>query len=121
MFSPLKILLLLIWGPWTDIGEQRRDSGLVFGEERHRRWGLGWGKWRGVRAAPVEGLCGGGGARRRPVHGESGAAAALCSGGGVPVAWGGRGGVGELPGGEVKPSGGSVVVEEGCGAPATAS
>ena len=45
----------------------------------------------------------------------------LCSGGGVPVAWGGGGGVGELPGGEVKPSGGSVVVEEGCGAPATAS
>ena len=62
------------------------DSGLVFGEERHRRCGLGWGKWRGVRAA-----------------------------------WGGGGGVGELPGGEVKPSGGSVVVEEGRGAPATTS
>ena len=121
MFSPLKTLLLLTWGPWTDIGEQRRDSGPVFGEERHRQWGLGWGKWRGVRAALVEGLCGGGGARRRPVHGESRAAAALCSGSGVPVAWGGGGGVEELPGGEVKPSGGSVVVEEGCGAPATAS
>jgi len=52
---------------------------------------------------------------------KQGAAAGLCNGGGVPVAWGGGGGVGELPRGEVKPFGGSVVVEEGCGAPATAS
>jgi len=78
-------LLLLTWGPWTDIGEQRRDSGPVFGEERHRRWGLGWGKWRGVRAAPVDGLGGGWGGlwravlgRRRPPQATPAPTKALC-------------------------------------------
>ena len=60
---------LLHLGPWNlfssnwrslaDIGEQRRVGRPFSGEERHRRWGLGWGKWRGVRAAPVDGLGGG--------------------------------------------------------------
>ena len=41
---------------------------------------------------------------------KQGAAAGLCNGGGVPVAWGGGRGVGELPGGELKRSVGLVVV-----------
>ena len=64
-----------------------------------------WGRGCSEAAGPWRVRGGGGAVQRR-----------RCSGG-----LGGDGGVGELHGGAVKPSGGSVVVEEGCGAPATAS
>ena len=55
---PLEFCLLLSVGPWS--GEEQRREGAAFpGEERLRRWGLGWGKWRGGRAAPIDGLGGG--------------------------------------------------------------
>ena len=70
---------------------------------------------------PFPGLIGAVGGQRWELDVERAAGGGLNRGGAVPVGWGGGGGVGELPRGEVKPFGGSVVVEEGCGAPATAS
>src|SRR6185312_3289259 len=78
MLGPLDFCFLLSGGPWS--GEEQRREGAAFpGEERLRRWGLGWGKWRGGRAAPVEGLGGGWGARNWRHRGER-RPAVVCSG-----------------------------------------
>ena len=66
---PLEFCLLLSVGPWS--GEEQRREGAAFpGEERLRRWGPHWGKERGDRGLPLEGLGSRGGAWRRRLRGE---------------------------------------------------
>ena len=69
-----------------DADESRGGDGdLDFGEFAHRQLGGKGGGARGRRGKPVGGLDWGQGGRSWAVHGKVGAAAALCSGGGVPA------------------------------------
>ena len=75
---PLEFCLLLCVGPWS--GEEQRREGAAFpGEERLRQWGPHWGKARGDRGLPLEGLGARDGGLQRWLHGE-GRTAAVCSG-----------------------------------------
>ena len=69
-----------------DADESRGGDGdLDFGEFAHRQLGGKGGGARGRRGKPVGGLDWGQGGRSWAVHGKVGAAAALCSSGGVPA------------------------------------
>ena len=92
--GPLEVFVSKQSGPWLDL-EQGRVGQPDFGEETRRRRGVGGGKGRGRRGAPVGGLGARGDGRTGLAGVKQGAAAGLCNGGGVPVAWGGGGGVGE--------------------------
>ena len=72
--GPLDFCFLLSVGPWS--GEEQRREGAAFPrEERLRRWGPHWGKARGDRGLPLEGLGARDGGLQRWLHGEGQTAA----------------------------------------------
>ena len=75
----------------ADGTEQGRGGAWFFGVQARRRRGLGWGKGRGDRAAPMGALGSRGGGPRRRLHRRRRSVAELRRGGGVPATMG-RGG-----------------------------
>ena len=84
---PLEVFVSKQSGTWPDL-EQGRVGQPDSGEETHRWRGVGGGKGRGRRGAPVGGLWARGDGRTGLAGVRQGAAAGLAGGDGTPAAMG---------------------------------
>ena len=98
-------------GSLAENSERSRICAAVPGEEVGRRRGESGGKWRGARVLPLGGRGSSGEGRWRRVRGEGRPAEVLVRCGGALETMGQGGRAWELPGNELKLTGGSICVE----------